>query len=329
MCATALRGSREFRRRSKQQREAEAKRAEAAGIRAKTGSGTPYLLPEHADAQGLRSRGATATSNEGKETGEEDEEEAETERTWVSNPKWEDAEELCAMITPELAKSLPDLCKVSHTNGFLNFDVPDNYATPTHPPTTALPPPSSSAPSFSSSSAPSPSTSLKLSSSSQPGTAATPYMATTGTNDRVPMNVASGLNSEVLRHEKGSIPPSNASVVTMRPIGRFRSCFKEKYGTPRQGPVARGTRGYIELESWVPADSLDGLQEFSHCWIIFWFHQNTNKVVGSKVRAPRLFGDNIGVFASRAPHRFNPIGQTLAGVSYVATSESDCWYRYG
>eukprot|EP00466_Bigelowiella_natans_P021103 jgi/Bigna1/43930/e_gw1.86.73.1 len=105
----------------------------------------------------------------------------------------------------------------------------------------------------------------------------------------------------------------------MRPIGKFRSCFKEKYGTPRQGAVAKNTRGHVQFYSWVPPDSLDGLEAFSHAWLVFWFHRNTNKVggwvVSGKVKAPRLQGESVGIFASRSPHRINPIGQSLAGGS--------------
>ena len=46
--------------------------------------------------------------------------------------------------------------------------------------------------------------------------------------------------------------------------------------------------------------------------IVFLFHKNTNKAVKAKVKPPRLDGAKVGVFASRSPHRPNPIGLTLA-----------------
>ena len=46
--------------------------------------------------------------------------------------------------------------------------------------------------------------------------------------------------------------------------------------------------------------------------IIFLFHKNTNKAIKAKVKPPRLDGAKVGVFASRSPHRPNPIGLTLA-----------------
>jgi len=45
---------------------------------------------------------------------------------------------------------------------------------------------------------------------------------------------------------------------------------------------------------------------------VFLFHKNTNKAVKAKVKPPRLDGAKVGVFASRSPHRPNPIGLTLA-----------------
>ncbi|GAB5372179.1 hypothetical protein AAMO2058_001643200 [Amorphochlora amoebiformis] len=114
--------------------------------------------------------------------------------------------------------------------------------------------------------------------------------------------------------------------ISCRAIGVFRSCFKEKYGTPRQGAVARDARGHLELYSWVPPESLEGLDGFSHVWLIFWFHKNTNKVTSAKVSAPRLNGGKVGVFASRAPHRINPIGQTLAVVEKVDISAKRVYF---
>lgn len=51
--------------------------------------------------------------------------------------------------------------------------------------------------------------------------------------------------------------------------------------------------------------------------IIFLFHKNTNKAVKAKVKPPRLDGAKVGVFASRSPHRPNPIGLTLAKLDAI------------
>ena len=51
--------------------------------------------------------------------------------------------------------------------------------------------------------------------------------------------------------------------------------------------------------------------------IVFLFHKNTNKAVKAKVKPPRLDGAKVGVFASRSPHRPNPIGLTLAKLDAI------------
>jgi tRNA-Thr(GGU) m(6)t(6)A37 methyltransferase TsaA len=99
----------------------------------------------------------------------------------------------------------------------------------------------------------------------------------------------------------------------LRPIGRIESCFREKFGTPRQGALVPDAPARLRiLPEYIPEQSLVGLSEFSHVWLVFEFHLNTNKGFRSKIHPPRLQGGTMGVFASRSPHRPNPIGLTLA-----------------
>jgi tRNA-Thr(GGU) m(6)t(6)A37 methyltransferase TsaA len=96
------------------------------------------------------------------------------------------------------------------------------------------------------------------------------------------------------------------------PIGWIRQCsYKEKFGTPRQGALIPESRAFIELSPQLPAGSLEGLEGFSHLWLIWLFHANTNKKIKGKVQAPRLEGARMGLFATRSPHRPNPLGLTL------------------
>ncbi len=104
----------------------------------------------------------------------------------------------------------------------------------------------------------------------------------------------------------------------LRPIGFIESCFREKFGTPRQGSlVPRAPARLRVLSEFLPGQSLVGLSEFSHVWLIFQFHLNTNKGYLSKIHPPRLRGGTIGVFACRSPHRPNPIGLTLARLTAI------------
>jgi tRNA (Thr-GGU) A37 N-methylase len=63
-----------------------------------------------------------------------------------------------------------------------------------------------------------------------------------------------------------------------------------------------------------------GLDGFSHVWVLFVFHDNGNRAVKALVHPPRLDGDRMGVFATRSPHRPNPIGLSLCKVRPVLAS---------
>lgn len=99
---------------------------------------------------------------------------------------------------------------------------------------------------------------------------------------------------------------------TVQPIGYVRSCFKEKFAIPRQPLLAPAAQGWIELlPPYDQADAIMGLEEISHIWVIFLFHATLESTPRLKVRPPRLGGNqSIGVFASRATHRPNGIGQS-------------------
>eukprot|EP01066_Platyproteum_vivax_P006504 Platyproteum_vivax@DN228_c0_g1_i1.p1 len=94
-------------------------------------------------------------------------------------------------------------------------------------------------------------------------------------------------------------------------IGVVRSCFGQKYATPRQGSLVPAGRAVFQLAPSIPADSLDDLEGFSHVWIIFLFHESQEEGWKSKVRPPKLQGHKLGVFSSRSPHRPNPIGLSV------------------
>ena len=97
--------------------------------------------------------------------------------------------------------------------------------------------------------------------------------------------------------------------ITLQPIGFIETCFKERFGTPRQPSLVPSSWGTLRLRPELNlAGALAGLEGFSHIWLIFLFHQNTNKGVNAKVHPPRMGGEKIGLFATRTPHRPNPIG---------------------
>lgn len=104
----------------------------------------------------------------------------------------------------------------------------------------------------------------------------------------------------------------------LRVIGELRSCFREKFGTPRQPLLVPGATATLTIKrEFLPEHSLAGLDRFSHVWLISYFHLNTNKTIRPKIHPPRLKGESIGLFASRSPHRPSPIGLSLARIVAV------------
>ena len=89
---------------------------------------------------------------------------------------------------------------------------------------------------------------------------------------------------------------------SFEPIGTIRSCFREKFGIPRQPglvPAARATLALLPPYNR-PAAVL-GLEGFSHIWLIFAFHGMAAGRWQPTVRPPRLGGNRrLGVFATRS-----------------------------
>ena len=103
------------------------------------------------------------------------------------------------------------------------------------------------------------------------------------------------------------------SAHTFNPIGRIHSCFKEKFGIPRQPGLVPDARARVEmLPPYDEAEAFRGLTEFSHIWILFVFHAVPAGRWRPTVRPPRLGGNRrLGVFATRSTFRPNPIGQSV------------------
>lgn len=104
----------------------------------------------------------------------------------------------------------------------------------------------------------------------------------------------------------------------MEPIGYLESCFKDKFGTPRQPGLVKKAQARLKIRPDLqPEESLQGLEGFSHIWLIWVFHQNKVARYHSKVHPPRLGGKSMGLFATRSPHRPNPIGLSLVELIQV------------
>jgi tRNA-Thr(GGU) m(6)t(6)A37 methyltransferase TsaA len=103
--------------------------------------------------------------------------------------------------------------------------------------------------------------------------------------------------------------------ITLKPLGFIRADFKQKFGTPRQGSLAKNSRAQVELsKEWRGRGILSGLEGFSHVWIVSYLHLSVTKRMRGKIHPPRLQGKKMGVMGSRSPHRPNSLGLTLARI---------------
>ncbi|HET6338169.1 MAG TPA: tRNA (N6-threonylcarbamoyladenosine(37)-N6)-methyltransferase TrmO [Polyangiales bacterium] len=103
--------------------------------------------------------------------------------------------------------------------------------------------------------------------------------------------------------------------LALTPIGVVHSPWKDKHGTPRQPAFARGVAGQIEIIAGAEYEhALEDIETWSHIWVLFWFHKNTGW--NPKVLPPRS-QKKRGVFATRSPHRPNPIGLSVVRLERI------------
>lgn len=100
---------------------------------------------------------------------------------------------------------------------------------------------------------------------------------------------------------------------SISPIGYILTPFTQKFSIPRQGLSLSPAKGEIVFNAEIDtSQALDGIEEFTHLWILFLFHENIAKGYKAKVRPPRLGGNKkLGVFASRSSFRPNGIGMSV------------------
>src|SRR6201996_5574727 len=104
--------------------------------------------------------------------------------------------------------------------------------------------------------------------------------------------------------------------LTLDPIGFLRSPQATKVEAARQPRAAVGTAARIEL---LPGHNfehaLEDLAGWELIWVIFWFHLNSGW--RPKVLPPRSTTGRKGVFATRSPHRPNPIGISVVRLERI------------
>ena len=91
-----------------------------------------------------------------------------------------------------------------------------------------------------------------------------------------------------------------------KPIGIIHTPHKEQNGTPIQPRFSKDVEGTIEIYPEY-TEGLSDLDGFERIWLIFWLHMGGEpkmKVIPYRDTVER------GLFATRAPSRPNPIGQS-------------------
>jgi tRNA-Thr(GGU) m(6)t(6)A37 methyltransferase TsaA len=109
---------------------------------------------------------------------------------------------------------------------------------------------------------------------------------------------------------------SDGPTLTLEPIGVLRCAQQAKVEAPRQPAAAEGLTGIISLHPRRNFEhALEDLAGWDRIWVIFWFHHNEGW--RPKVLPPRSDSGRKGVFATRSPHRPNPLGLSVLRLDRV------------
>ncbi|WP_040095556.1 tRNA (N6-threonylcarbamoyladenosine(37)-N6)-methyltransferase TrmO, partial [Aeromonas australiensis] len=114
-------------------------------------------------------------------------------------------------------------------------------------------------------------------------------------------------------------------------LGIIRSPYKEKFAIPRQPGLVKSARARLELlPPYDQPDVLRGIEQFSHLWLSFVFHQTMAQGWHPTVRPPRLGGnERVGVFATRSTFRPNPLGLSVVELHGVGRERGKLWLELG
>ncbi len=114
------------------------------------------------------------------------------------------------------------------------------------------------------------------------------------------------------------------SIFEIKAIARIRTDFPSKFGIPRQSGMVESLEGTIVFEpEYRNRESLRGLENYSHLWLIWGFSKTICEDWSPTVRPPRLGGNiRMGIFATRSPFRPNPIGLSCVRLEKIRLNTS-------
>jgi len=105
--------------------------------------------------------------------------------------------------------------------------------------------------------------------------------------------------------------------ITMAPIGKIHSPYKEGTDIPIQGTFKGDVEAWVELKDEY-AGGLKDLDEFSHAIILYYFHKSQREEIEGR---PFLEQDKHGIFAIRSPHRPNHIGLSIMKIKKIEANK--------
>ncbi|PKK82385.1 MAG: tRNA (N6-threonylcarbamoyladenosine(37)-N6)-methyltransferase TrmO [candidate division Zixibacteria bacterium HGW-Zixibacteria-1] len=95
--------------------------------------------------------------------------------------------------------------------------------------------------------------------------------------------------------------------IQFKPIGVIHTPFNEPKDTPRSSAMGEGAEGTIELYPEY-LQGLTDLEGFSHLEVVFYLHRSADYKL---MVIPPLDDRPHGLFATRSPHRPNPVGISI------------------
>lgn len=81
----------------------------------------------------------------------------------------------------------------------------------------------------------------------------------------------------------------------------------------------------IELIDSLPAECFDGIEEFSHIEVLYYFDKSTKTFIGSEHPRENTNYPKVGIFAQRKKDRPNHIGATI--VTLVKRDGKKLWVK--
>lgn len=108
------------------------------------------------------------------------------------------------------------------------------------------------------------------------------------------------------------------NILELRPIAYIKSDFPAKFGIPRQSGLVDTEAEIIFEPDYRRREAIQGLERYSHLWLIWGFSEVEQDSWRPTVRPPRLGGNKrMGVFATRSPFRPNPVGLSCVRLKKV------------